>query len=162
MLFRSWPLDPLDRFILAKLERARLRPVADADRFTLLRRVSLDLTGLPPTPEEIRDFAGDTSPRAFEKVVDRLLASKAYGERWARHWLDLTGYADMMGTSNSVYAEHAWRYRDWLIAALNADLPFDEFVRQQIAGDLMPAKSIEDRAAKITATGFLKIGRAHV
>jgi hypothetical protein len=95
---------------------------------------------------------------AHERVVDRLLSSKAFGERWARHWLDLTGYADMMGTSNNVYAEHAWRYRDYVIAAFNADKPFDEFVREQIAGDLLPAKSTEDRAAKITATGFLMVG----
>jgi len=155
---KTWPLDPLDRFILARIERAKLRPVADADRYTWLRRVSLDLTGLPPTPAEIQEFAADRSPQAFEKVVDRLLSSKAYGERWARHWLDLTGYADMMGTSNAVYAEHAWRYRDYLIAAFNADKPFDEFIREQIAGDLMPATSTEDRAENIVATGFLMVG----
>lgn len=155
---KTWPLDPVDWFILAKLERAKLRPVADADRYTWLRRVSLDLTGLPPTPAEITEFIDDRSPQAFEKVADRLLNSKAFGERWARHWLDLTGYADMMGTSNSVFAEHAWRYRDYLINAFNADKPFDEFVREQIAGDLMPAKSTEGRAEKITATGFLMVG----
>jgi len=155
---KAWPLDPLDRFILTRIERAKLRPASDADRYTWLRRVSLDLTGLPPTTAEILEFADDRSPQAFEKVVDRLLTSKAYGERWARHWLDLTGYADMMGTSNSVYAEHAWRYRDYLIAAFNADKPFDEFIREQIAGDLMPSKSTEERAAKITATGFLMVG----
>jgi len=154
----AWPLEPMDRFILAKLEQAALRPVADADRYTWLRRVSLDLAGLPPTPAEIAEFVRDNAPDACEKVVDRLLDSKAYGERWARHWLDLTGYADMMGTSNSVYAEHAWRYRDYLIAAFNADKPFDEFLREQIAGDLMPAKSTEDRAENIIATGFLMVG----
>lgn len=155
---KAWPIDPVDRFTLAKLERAKLRPVTDADRYTWLRRVSLDLAGLPPTPAEITEFIDDRSPQAFEKVADRLLNSKAFGERWARHWLDLTGYADMMGTSNSVFAEHAWRYRDYLINAFNADKPFDEFVREQIAGDLMPAKSTEERAAKITATGFLMVG----
>ena len=154
----AWPLDPLDRFILAKLEPASLRPVADADRYTWLRRVSLDLAGLPPAPTEIAEFVKDNTPNACEKVVDRLLGSRAFGERWARHWLDLTGYADMMGTSNDVYAEHAWRYRDYVIAAFNADKPFDEFVREQIAGDLMPAHSVEERAAKITATGFLMVG----
>jgi hypothetical protein len=154
----SWPLDPLDHFILAKQEANGIQPAADADRYTWLRRVSLDLIGLPPTEEEVLAFAQDSSPQAFEKVVDRLLDSKAYGERWARHWLDLTGYADMMGTSNSVYAEHAWRYRDYLIAAFNADKPFDEFVREQIAGDLMLAKSTEERAENITATGFLMVG----
>ena len=154
----AWPFDPLDRFILAKLETATLHPVADATRHTWLRRVTLDLTGLPPTPGEIAAFVQDTSSKAYEKVVDRLLASKGYGERWARHWLDLTGYADMMGTSNNVYAEHAWRYRDYLIAAFNKDKPFNQFVREQIAGDLMPAISVKDRAEKITATGFLMVG----
>jgi hypothetical protein len=154
----TWALDPLDRFILAKQEQASIHPTVDADRYTWLRRVSLDLTGLPPTPAEIQDFVKDNAPNACEKVVDRLLASKAYGERWARHWLDLTGYADMMGTSNGVFAEHAWRYRDYVIAALNADKPFDEFVREQIAGDLMPPKSTEDRAENLVATGFLMVG----
>jgi hypothetical protein len=120
--------------------------------------VSLDLTGLPPTAKEIESFSKDTSSDAYANAVDRLLNSKAYGERWARHWLDLTGYADMIGTSNGVFAEHAWRYRDYLINAFNADKPFDEFVREQIAGDLMSAKSTEDRAENITATGFLMVG----
>jgi hypothetical protein len=120
--------------------------------------VSLDLTGLPPTANDIESFSKDSSSDAYANVVDRLLNSKAYGERWARHWLDLTGYADMMGTSNTVFAEHAWRYRDYLINAFNADKPFDEFVREQIAGDLMPSKSVEDRAENITATGFLMVG----
>ncbi len=154
----SWPLDPLDHFILAKQEPKGIQPATDAGRHIWLRRASLDLTGLPPTEEDVRAFESDTTPQAFEKVVDRLLNSKAYGERWARHWLDLTGYADMMGTSNSVYAEHAWRSRDYLINAFNTDKPFDEFIREQIAGDLMPTNSAEDRAAKITATGFLMVG----
>ena len=154
----SWPLDPLDHFIRAKQEQEGISPVADADRYTWLRRVSLDLTGLPPTETEVLAFAQDSSPQAFEVVVDRLLASKAYGERWARHWLDLTGYADMIGTSNNVFAEHAWRYRDYLIDSFNADKPFDEFVREQIAGDLMPAESTEDHAENIVATGFLMVG----
>lgn len=154
----QWPLDPLDHFIRAKQEQQGIAPVADADRHTWLRRVSLDLTGLPPSETEVLAFAKDPSPQAFEVVVDRLLSSKAYGERWARHWLDLTGYADMMGTSNNVFAEHAWRYRDYLIDAFNADKPFDEFVREQIAGDLMPSQSTEDRAENIVATGFLMVG----
>jgi hypothetical protein len=158
----AWALDPLDRFVLAQQERASIHPTVDADRYTWLRRVSLDLSGLPPTPAEIQQFVKDNAPDACEKVVDRLLASKAYGERWARHWLDLTGYADMMGTSNSVFAEHAWRYRDYVIASLNADKPFDEFVREQIAGDLMPAKSIEDRAENLVATGFLMVGDVEI
>ena len=154
----AWPLDPLDHFILKQLEAKGIKPVRDADRYTWLRRVSLDLTGLPPTTKEIESFSKDTSSDAYANAVDRLLNSKAYGERWGRHWLDLTGYADMMGTSNSVYAEYAWRYRDYLINAFNTDKPFDEFVREQIAGDLMPSKTTEDRAENITATGFLMVG----
>jgi hypothetical protein len=154
----AWPLDPLDHFILRPLEAKGIKPVGDADRYTWLRRVSLDLTGLPPTAKDIESFSKDSSSDAYANAVDRLLNSKAYGERWARHWLDLTGYADMIGTSNGVFAEHAWRYRDYLINAFNADKPFDEFVREQIAGDLMPAKSTEDRAENITATGFLMVG----
>jgi hypothetical protein len=154
----AWPLDPLDHFILKPLEVKGIKPVGDADRYTWLRRVSLDLTGLPPTAQAIDSFSKDTSSDAYANAVDHLLNSKAYGERWARHWLDLTGYADMIGTSNNVYAEHAWRYRDYLINAFNTDRPFDDFIREQIAGDLMPAKSIEDQAQKITATGFLLVG----
>jgi hypothetical protein len=158
----SWPSDAIDRFVLARLEKVGLRPVADADRYTWLRRVSLDLTGLPPTPAEIESFVRDNSPGAFETVVDRLLATRAYGERWARHWLDLTGYADMMGTSNNVFAEHAWRYRDYLIEAFHKDKPFDRFVREQIAGDLLPATSPAERAENITATGFLMVGDVEI
>jgi len=159
---KAWPLDPLDRFIRAKLEKSSLRPVADADRPAWLRRVSLDLTGLPPTPAEVAAFENDGAPNARENVVDRLLGSRAFGERWARHWLDLTGYADMIGTSNNVFAEHAWRYRDYVIGAFNADKPFDQFVREQIAGDLLPAKTTENRAEKITATGFLMLGDVEI
>ncbi len=158
----SWPIDPLDHFILKQLETVGLRPVADADRYTWLRRVSLDLTGLPPTPAEIDFFVRDNSPRACEIVVDRLLGSRAFGERWARHWLDLTGYADMIGTSNNVFAEHAWRYRDYLIESYRKDKPFDRFVREQIAGDLLPGISPEERAESITATGFLMVGDVEI
>jgi hypothetical protein len=158
----SWPVDPLDRFVLARLEASDLRPVADADRYTWLRRVSLDLTGLPPTPAEIDAFVRDNSPHACETVVGRLLKSRAFGERWARHWLDLTGYADMMGTSNNVFAEHAWRYRDYLIEAFHKDKPFDRFVREQIAGDLLAAASPQERAESITATGFLMVGDVEI
>jgi hypothetical protein len=158
----SWPLDPLDRFLLAKLDAAGVRPNADADRHTWLRRVSLDLTGLPPTLPEIEAFLQDSSPAAWEKVVDRLLASRGYGERWARHWLDLTGYADQVGTSNNIFAEHAWRYRDYLIDAFNADKPFDRFLREQIAGDLLPFETPQERAANLVATGFLVLGDVEV
>ncbi len=158
----SWPIDPIDRFVLARLEQVGLRPASDADRYTWLRRVSLDLTGLPPTVTEIDAFVRDNSPYACETVVDRLLQSRAYGERWARHWLDLTGYADMMGTSNDVFAEHSWRYRDYVIEALANDKPFDRFIREQIAGDLLPAGSIPEQAENITATGFLMVGDVEI
>ena len=125
----AWSKDPLDRFLLEKIEAKGLKPAGDADRHTWIRRVSLDLTGLPASAEEVIAFAEDKSPDAYAKVVDRLLASPAYGERWARHWLDLTGYADMIGTSNNVFAEHAWRYRDYLIQAFNEDKPFDLFIK---------------------------------
>ncbi len=154
----AWAKDPVDRFLLAKLEAKGLKPAGDADRHTWIRRVSLDLTGLPATAEEVIAFANDNSDAAYAKVVDRLLASPAYGERWARHWLDLTGYADMIGTSNEVFAEHAWRYRDYLIQAFNQDKPFDLFIKEQLAGDLLPSASPEQRASQLVATGFLMVG----
>ncbi len=158
----TWPVDPLDRFVLARLEEKGQRPVVDADRYVWLRRVSLDLTGLPPTPAEIEALVRDNSPHACETVVDRLLKTRAFGERWARHWLDLTGYADMIGTSNNVFAEHAWRYRDYLIEAFHKDKPFDRFVREQMAGDLLPFNSPQERAENITATGFLMVGDVEI
>jgi hypothetical protein len=159
---RAWPLDAIDHFILARQEAAGIKPVSDADRYTWLRRVSLDLTGLPPTPAEIDAFIRDNSPHACATVVDRLLESRVFGERWARHWLDLTGYADMIGTSNNVFAEYAWRYRDYLIAAFNQDKPFDRFVREQIAGDLMATSSASEKAECIMATGFLMLGDVEI
>ena len=119
---------------------------------------SLDLVGLPPSPEQIVAFINDPSPRARERVVDRLLASPAFGERWARHWLDLTGYADQIGTANDIFAEHAWRYRDYVIEAFNADRPFDRFIREQLAGDLLPYDTADERARNLIATGFLVLG----
>ena len=155
---KAWPQNDIDRFVLTKLEQNDLGPVADADRYTWLRRVSFDLTGLPPTVNEITEFAADDSDQAYEKVVDRLLNSRAFGERWARHWLDLVGYADQVGTSNSVFAQHAWRYRDYVIDAYNNDKPFDRFIREQLAGDLLPYNTPEERAANLIATGFLVLG----
>ncbi len=154
----AWPRDDMDRFVLAKLEQRGLRPAADADRYTWLRRVSLDLTGLLPSVEQIAAFLSDSAPRAEDRVVDRLLNSRAFGERWGRHWLDLVGFADQIGTANDVFAEHAWRYRDYVIAAFNSDKPFDRFIREQIAGDLLPYDSIEQRAEQLVATGFLLLG----
>jgi len=134
----SWAHTPIDAFILSALEAKGLKPAPPADRRTLLRRVTLDLTGLPPTPSEYREFREDKSPDAFAKVVDRLLASERYGERWGRHWLDVARYADADGLSLAPEPfTNAWRYRDWVIAAFNHDMPYDQFLRAQIAGDLL-------------------------
>jgi hypothetical protein len=154
----QWPSGDIDRFIWDALGDSQISPLEDADPYTWLRRVSFDLTGLPPTIEEIQDFVMDESEQARERVVDRLLASRAFGERWARHWLDLVGYADQIGTSNNVFAQHAWRYRDYVIDAFNADKPFNQFIREQIAGDLLPFDRVAERAAGLTATGFLVLG----
>jgi hypothetical protein len=127
---------PVDTFVLAALEAGGLDFAPEADKATLLRRVTLDLTGLPPTPEEVDAFVSDTAPDAYEKVVDRLLASPAYGERWARHWLDVAGYADSNGfTEADSPRPHAWHYRDYVIRSLNADKPWDQFIQEQLAGD---------------------------
>lgn len=158
----SWPTDPVDQFVSSALEQRAMKPVGDADRHAWLRRVTLDLTGLVPSPADIENFVKDESPSARETVVDRLLASRAFGERWARHWLDMTGYADQVGTSNDVFAEHAWRYRDYLIESINSDKPFDQFLIEQIAGDLLPARSAEERASHIVATGFLMVGDVEI
>jgi len=158
----DWPLGDVDRFVLATLEEKGLGPSPDASRHTWLRRVSLDLTGLPPTPSEIADFVDDSSEHAWEHVVDHLLASRAFGERWARFWLDLVGYADQIGSANNVPAEHAWRYRDYVIRAMQSDKPFDEFVREQLAGDLLAARTIEERQDQLTATGFLVLGNVNI
>ena len=144
-----WPINPIDRFVLAGLEREGLQPSRDADRFTLIRRVSLDLIGLPPTLEEVEAFTSDESPGAFERLVDRLLDSPHFGERWARVWLDLARYADSQGYEKD-NRRTIWRYRDWVIAALNRDMPFDQFTVEQIAGDLLPDASTD----QLIATAF--------
>jgi Protein of unknown function (DUF1553)/Protein of unknown function (DUF1549) len=154
-----WVRTPVDRFILAKLEEKKLKPVADADRRALIRRATFDLTGLPPTPREIDEFLTDQSPNAFEKVVDRLLASSAYGERWGRHWLDLVRYADTAGCNSDFPVPQAYKYRNYVIRAFNKDKPYDEFIREQIAGDLLPHKDETDRFEKIVATGYIAISR---
>lgn len=146
----SWPINPIDYFILAKLEAHGLAPAPPADRHTLIRRLSLDLTGLPPTPEEVQAFAFDTSPNAYERLVDRLLQSPAYGERWARLWLDLARYADSAGYGSDPLRKNIWPYRDWLIDALNRNLPFDQFTVEQLAGDLLPQPTTE----QLMATAF--------
>jgi hypothetical protein len=133
----AWVRTPVDNFILAKLEGKSLRPVADADRLTLLRRATFDLTGLPPTPEEVDEFLKDKSPNAFEKVIDRLLASPAYGEKWGRHWLDVVRYADTAGDNSDYPVPSAYKYRNYVIKAFNEDKPYDQFIREQIAGDIL-------------------------
>ena len=155
---QAWPLNEVDAFILAKQEAAGLQPGPEAGAHAWLRRVTFDLTGLPPTEAEIADFVTDRSPKAHERVVDRLLSSRAYGERWARHWLDLVGYAEQIGTEGKVFAEHAWRYRDYLVKSFHQDKPFDRFIREQLAGDLLPAASPQERRENLIATGFIVLG----
>ncbi|MBI3468651.1 MAG: DUF1549 domain-containing protein, partial [Planctomycetes bacterium] len=176
----SWPKSPLDHFILAQLESNGLEPAPAADKRTLIRRASFDLIGLPPTPEEIDAFLADESPGAFARVVDRLLASPHYGERWGRHWLDVARYADSNGMDENLIYGNAFRYRDYVIAAFNKDKPYDQFIREQLAGDLLAARSNRIHAVsasnddpmnrvttnseettefeRVVATGFLSIG----
>ena len=144
---------PLDAFIQARLSANGLRSAPRADKRTLIRRATFDLIGLPPTPKEVDDFLADESPDAFEKVTERLLASPHYGERWGRHWLDIARYADSNGLDENIAFGNAWRYRDYVVRAFNSDKPFDQFLIEQVAGDLLP--SSEDA---ITATGFLALG----
>ena len=132
---RVWVKTPVDAFILKELEGKQIKPSSPADKVTLLRRATFDLTGLPPTPEEVKAFLSDKSPKAFEKVVDRLLASPNYGEKWARHWLDLARYAESEGFKSDETRPNAWRYRDYVINSFNADKPYDRFIKEQIAGD---------------------------
>jgi mono/diheme cytochrome c family protein len=155
----AWAQSPIDRFILRKLEEKNLTPAPPADKLTLLRRATFDLTGLPPTEREMRDFLADQSTDAFNKVVERLLASPRYGERWGRHWLDVARYADSTGNDEDHRYPHAWKYRDYVIESFNNDLPYDQFIREQVAGDLLPAKNPgEVNRRGIIATGFLALG----
>ncbi len=143
----EWPRQPLDRFILARLEKENLAPSPEADKSALLRRVSFDLTGFPPTPEEQAAYQADSSPNAYEKQVDRLLASPRYGERWAAMWLDLARYADSKGYEADRDRPGMWPYRDWVVDAFNRNLPYDQFVIKQLAGDLLPNATFEDEIA---------------
>jgi len=154
----AWIRSPIDAFVLAKLNEKGLAPASPADKRTLIRRVTFDLTGLPPTPDEVDAYLKDDSAGAFEKVVDRLLASPAYGERWGRHWLDVARYADSNGLDENTAFGNAWRYRDYVIKSLNNDKPYDQFLKEQIAGDLLPADSDAARLDQLTATGFLTLG----
>jgi len=166
----SWARGPIDRFILSKLEEKKLRPVAAANRRTLIRRAYFDLHGLPPAPEEVDQFVNDTAADAYDKLIDRLLASPRYGERWGRYWLDVVRYADTGGFETDIYYMNAWRYRDYVIDSFNSDKPYDQFVEEQIAGDeLWPdnlelegsydiPKSKQANLAKRIATGLYTIG----
>jgi hypothetical protein len=154
----AWVQTPVDAFILDSLEKSGLSPAPPADKRTLIRRATFDLTGLPPAPKEIADFLADNSPEAFNRVIDRLLASPQYGERWGRHWLDVARYADSNGLDENVTLGHAWRYRDYVVRAFNEDKPYDQFLIEQLAGDLLPTQDTASRQDALTATAFLSLG----
>jgi len=154
----SWPRGAIDRFILAKLEAKDLAPAPDADRVDLARRLWFGLTGLPPTPEEIDAFLQDSSPKAYENLVDRLLDSRHFGERWGRHWLDVARYSDSTGGGRTKALVNAWRYRDYVIEAFNSDKPYDQFIREQLAGDLLRSEDSDRRRDEIKGSGFLMLG----
>ena len=145
----AWPRNEIDYFLLARLEKEGLRPSIEADRYALARRVSIDLTGLPPTIEEVDSFVNDTDPKAYEKFVDRLLAKPTFGEHWAQMWLDLSRYADSAGYADDP-ARTIWLFRDYVIRSMNANMPFDQFTIEQIAGDLLPNPTDE----QLIATAF--------
>ena len=156
----NWAESPIDQFILSRLEAEAIEPVVDADRESLLRRAHLTLTGLPPTVEQIDDFLADVraTKYAFADVVDELMASRHFGERWGRHWLDVARYAESSGGGRSLMFPHAWRFRDYVIDSYNADKPFDDFIKEQIAGDLLPFVSHDKKTERIVATGLLALG----
>ncbi|MEZ6072085.1 MAG: DUF1553 domain-containing protein [Pirellulales bacterium] len=154
----AWSTCDVDGFVRDRQEVAGITPVELADDWTLVRRIYLDLTGLPPTPEAAIAFVSDGSPDRVARLVDRLLDAPEFGERWGRHWLDVARFAESAGGGRSVLFRNAWRYRDYVIASFNDDKPFDEFVREQIAGDLLPADSDDERSAQLIATGFLAVG----
>ncbi len=151
----------IDAFLQAGLEERQLVPAAPADKRTLIRRATYDLTGLPPTAEEVEAFLADDSADAFDKVIDRLLQSPQYGAHWGRHWLDVARYADTAGENTDRPLPHVWRYRNWVLAAFNRDMPFDRFVCQQICGDIIPRDgNAEERAEGIIATGYLAVAQS--
>jgi hypothetical protein len=155
----AWVKSPIDTFILARLEAHGLTPAAPADRRALIRRATFDLTGLPPTPDEVESFLLDNSVDALPKLVDRLLDSPHYGERWGRHWLDVARYADSNGLDENIVHGNAWRYRDYVVNAFNRDKPFDQFIIEQVAGDLLPpAPDLSTKQDRLIATGFLSLG----
>ncbi len=158
----DWSENPIDRFVSAKLRERNLRPVGPADKRTLIRRVTFDLIGLPPTPEEVDAFLADDSAGAFAKVVDRLLASPHYGERWGRHWMDVARYADTAGDNADYPIPEVRLYRDYIIDSFNADKPYDQFVQEQLAGDILAKQGLRDKyAERVVATGFLALSRRY-
>ncbi|MDR3637044.1 MAG: DUF1549 domain-containing protein, partial [Isosphaeraceae bacterium] len=157
----DWPRTEIDRFVLAALEAKGLRPAHDANRPSLAIRLAYDLTGLPLPPQEVDAFVQDDSPAAYERLVDRLLASPHFGERWGRHWLDVARFGESL-TLRGFIVKSAWRYRDYVIGAFNADVPFDRFIREQIAGDLLPAATPGDRRRQLVATAFLALGNTNL
>jgi hypothetical protein len=156
---KRWPINEIDRFILSRLEKEDFKPGADADKRALIRRATFDLLGLPPTPEEVEMFIKDRSSKAFANVVERLLASPHYGERWGRYWLDVVRYADSAGDNSDFPIPQMYRYRDWVIQAFNRDLPYDQFVGEQLAGDLLPGATTEQTHDRLIATGYLANAR---
>ncbi len=158
---KLWPKNYIDRFILAKLESRGLLPVGDADRATLARRAYFDLIGLPPSIEQLDEFLSDDSPDAFTHLVDHLLAAPQFGERWGRHWLDVARFGESVTLRGFVFKE-AWRYRDYVIDAFNHDLPYDRFIQEQVAGDLMPYSSLEEHRRQVIATTFLALGNTNL
>ena len=155
---QSWVVNPIDALVLARLEEAGLEPAPQADRATLIRRATFDLHGLPPTPEEVSAFLQDATPDAFAKLVERLLESPRYGEKWGRHWMDVARYSDSNGMDDNIAYTEAWRYRDYVIAAFNRDKPFDQFVSEQVAGDLLADWGAGGREEAVVATTFLMLG----
>jgi hypothetical protein len=155
----AWNQNPIDRFLKAKLDEKQIRPLPRASKLALLRRATYDLTGLPPTPEQTAAFLADTTPQAFEKLIDRLLASPAYGEHWGRHWLDVVRYADTAGDASDYPVPEMFRFRNYVIRSLQQDKPFNEFLREQLAGDILPHQNEEDRRDKLIATGYLANAR---
>jgi hypothetical protein len=150
--------DEIDRFLQGARDAKGVRPVGEAEPRVLIRRLYFDLIGLPPTPAEVEAFVADPSPTAYSAIVDKLLASPQFGERWGRHWLDVARFGETSGKNVNFNYPNAWRYRDWVIAAFNADKPYDQFIKEQIAGDLLPASNEKQKAEQIIATGFLAIG----
>ncbi len=154
----TWAKTEIDRFLLAKMEAANVQPAGDADPLTLVRRLYFDLIGLPPTPAQVEEYLKNPTPQQLAEIVDRLLSSPQFGERWGRHWLDVVRYGESTGMERNYTFPQAWRYRDYVIESVNKDKPYDRFLTEQIAGDLLPAKSAEERMENLTATGLLAIG----